>query len=118
MTTVRDLSVGVSFKLFARYRDGSRRPRLKYGSDGVRLKRAYLRLNNHSIGGCEVLITRTPIDFTQDLTVVEHLKGDVTMVRDEQFRLAPIYSGMTLQMRQPQQNNRPRTNNTNRSARS
>lgn len=95
---------GSSFKFFARYKDGSRRPKFRYGPEGTRLHRAYLRVRNHALGPCVVEITRAPFDFSDELTVVEHLKGGVTMVRDTKHRLAPLYSGMKLQVRtqQPQ----------------
>ncbi len=78
-----------------------RRPRLHFGGTKVRLRRAYLRLRNHAIGPAEVTIERHPFDFTRELVVVEHLRGQVTMVRDEEFRLAPIWSGLVLQNRNP-----------------
>lgn len=99
MITVRDLTIGSKFKLFSRYKDGTRRPKLRFGAEGTRLHRAYLRLNNHALGPCTVEITRMPFDFSHELTVVEHLKGGVTMVRDEGHRLAPVYSGVKLQQR-------------------
>jgi hypothetical protein len=97
--SVRDLTIGTKFKLYGRYKDGTRRPRLRFGSEGVRLQRAYLRLNNHALGPCVLEISRAPFDFTHELTVVEHLKGGVTMVRDEGHRLAPLWSGIKLQQR-------------------
>lgn len=97
--TIRDLAVGSTFKFFARYKDGSRRPRFKFGPEGVRLFRAYARLNNHALGPCTMEITRTPVDLTDELVIVEHLKNNVTMVRDSQWRTAPVYSGMKLQLR-------------------
>jgi hypothetical protein len=51
---------------------------------------------------------RHTFDSTQQLTVVEHLKNGVTMVRDERFCLAPMWSGLVLQNRTQQGNNRPR----------
>lgn len=87
------------FRLFTRYKDGQKRPRFKYGSQGVRLQRAYLRLNAHSVGPCVVEITRMPFDFNGNLTVIEHLVRSVTMVADAGGRLAPMYSGLRLQMR-------------------
>jgi hypothetical protein len=42
-----------------------------------------------------------PFDFSDELTVVEHLKGGVTMVADSGMRLAPVWSGIKLQQRQP-----------------
>jgi hypothetical protein len=53
-----------------------------------------------------VEITRMPFDFSQELTVVEHLKGGCTMVRDEEFRLAPVCSDLVLQNRTQQSGNR------------
>jgi hypothetical protein len=100
--TIRDLPVGHTFKLFTRYRDGVRRPRLKYGAEGVRLRRAYLRLRGHAIGPAVVEITRMPFDFSDELTVVEHLRGGTTMVRDTEYRLAPVWSGLVLQNRTAQ----------------
>lgn len=99
MITVRDLNVGSKFKLFARYKDGTRRPKLRFGAEGTRLHRAYLRLNNHALGPVVLEISRAPIDFSRELTIVEHLKGGVTMVRDDGHRLAPVWSGMKLQQR-------------------
>jgi hypothetical protein len=105
-TTLRELNVGQQFKLFARYKDGSRRSRLGYRSktpEGTRLRRAYLRVRNHALGPCADVriefLPREPVDFRGLLTVVEHLKGGVTMVRDEGYRLAPLWSGMKLQQR-------------------
>ncbi len=106
MNTIRDLDAGCTFKFFTRYKDGTRRPRFKYGSEKVQLRRAYLRVKGHALGPAVVEITRAPFDFTHELTVVEHLKNDVTTVRDEKFRLAPVYSGMRIQIRAP--GNQPR----------
>jgi hypothetical protein len=109
-TTIRDLNVGSKFKMFARYKDGVRRPKLKYGPEGTRLHRAYLRVRGHALGPCVVEITRLPFNAADELTVVEHLKGGVTMVRDSHHRLAPFHSGMVLQLRteQPRVPNKPR----------
>jgi hypothetical protein len=106
VTTLKDLTVGSSFKLFARYKDGSRRPRLHYAAQrpSVTLKKAYLRFRGHSLNGVTMsiqLVDRPNIDFRDELTVVEHLKGGVTMVRDSKFALAPVWSGMKLQNRGP-----------------
>lgn len=68
------------------------------------MHRAYLRVRNHALGPCTVEITRLPFDFRSELTVVEHLRGGVTMVRDSGYRLAPVWSGIALQVR---------TNNSN-----
>lgn len=92
--------------MFARYRDGVRRPRFRYGAEGTRLHRAYLRVRGHALGPAVVEITRLPFDSTQELTVVEHLKGNVTMVRDEGFRMAPLWGGIVLQVRDPQGGNK------------
>lgn len=97
--TIRDLAVGASFKLFARYQDGSRRPRLRFGSEGVRLHRAYLRVGHHSLGPCVVEIWREPFDSGSELTVREHRRGGCTIVADSGGRTAPIWSGMRLQHR-------------------
>ena len=93
------MPAGHTFKLFGRYKDGTRRPRLQYGAQGVKLTRAYLRLRGHALGPAVVEIKRMPFDFTQELTVVEHLRGGTTMVRDEEYRLAPMWSGLVLQNR-------------------
>lgn len=98
------MNIGSTFKFFARYRDGSRRPRLAYAAPApkTRLTKAYLRYRGHAINGvtCEIsLVSRPSIDFRDELTVVEHLKGGVTMVRDSKYALAPVWSGTVLQQR-------------------
>jgi hypothetical protein len=69
------------------------------------LHRAYLRVRGHALGPAVVEITRLPFDFTDELTVVEHLKGGVTMVADRGMRLAPVWSGITLQVRNNESGN-------------
>lgn len=85
--------------MFARYKDGSRRPKFRFGAEGARLFRAYLRVRNHALSGAVVEITRMPFDFNQELTVKEHRKGGCTIVADEGGRTAPLWSGMRLQQR-------------------
>lgn len=106
MIAVRDLTIGSSFKLFSRDRKGLRRPRYAYVAPApkLHLKKAYLRLRGHSINGVEMtiqLVDRPSIDFRDELTVVEHLKDGVTMVRDRKYCLAPIWGGIRLQQRAP-----------------
>lgn len=98
MLTLKQLPVGGQFKLFGRYRDGQRRPRYRFGPEGVRLFRAYLRLNNHKLGPCVAEITRFPFDSGDLLTVTEQRKG-CTIVADSAGRTAPFWSGMTIQQR-------------------
>lgn len=100
------MTIGSSFKLFARYKDGSRRPRLGYAAlrPSVQLRKAHLRLRGHALNGVVMnitLVNRPSIDFRDELTVVEHLGGGVTMVRDSRFCLAPLWSGVQLQQRGP-----------------
>lgn len=100
--TIRDLSIGSSFKLFTRYKDGRRRPKFKFGPERTRLFRAYIRLRRHSLGPCTVEITREPFSFDGSLEVVEHKPKQVTIVRDGGGRTAPVFSGMRIQLRKAQ----------------
>jgi hypothetical protein len=100
--TIRDLSVGSTFKLFSRYKDGRRRPKFKWGPERTRLLRAYIRLRRHSLGPCTIEIIREPFSFDGSLEVVEHRPKQVTMVRDSGGRQAPVFSGMRIQLRKAQ----------------
>lgn len=98
--TIRDLPPGCKFKLFTRYRDGQRRPRLVWGGDkGARITRAYLRVNGHALNGAVVEITRVPCDLRDELVVIQHRSRECTIVADTYGRTAPVWSGMRLQVR-------------------
>lgn len=103
LITLRQLKVGDEFKLFNRYRDGERRPRLEYKPrrPSVLLNRAHLRLRGHAINGvtCRIEITRTGPNLLDTLHVVEHARRNVTIVADRRGRTAPLWSGIKLRER-------------------